>query len=679
MEVKEHFYTDDPSRGPVDGRTSLEGVEYFFLGNGLVQAAVQVAPAAGATPAGLLIMDPERFGPKRAALTFDPGSGIAATAVALVAAGRTFSARPGDVRARWALECPYPRVELRWNAGPFAVTEDFFCPDARTARLLRRVTVTARAGDGGGGRRVRLRTGLPGRSVETALAPSPGDPGTAVFEYRLRRRSGHSAAALRVVPDPGEPSGAAAAWAGTATVRCHRPRLDRFFAASKYQLRAAASAAGRLDGGIWQYNLEWVRDQSFIALALTMAGQAGVARTVLDRLLREFISGEGAPMDSSRFRPWQESEVDQNGVLLFALESYVNWTGDLDLAKEHWDKIARAAAFPLRPVFRHAPSGLLLNRREFWERHGAHGLQPGLELAHQVFMVMGLRAAGRLAARTGRPDLSRRWTEAAMDLRKATLKDPACSLVENGTLIKRRGLDGRAQRTIRPEAGTGLPRQAPLFGPGRHWLDPDTEAALAVAWSFVDPGSRLALRTLGSMEKLWNQRWSGGGYGRYHVTSEPDSPGPWPFASLFVARAAIEAGQPAKARRVVDWLGRVPGGQAGSWFEFYGQRPVPPYPQVGIIPWTWAEMIILCVHHLLGVRPGEDFVSLQPRLLPGLDRMEADLPLRGGRLELRVRRARRGEKARFESGGRKAAYHRYGFGLEPPRSSERVVVRAIIP
>ena len=108
-------------------------------------------------------------------------------------------------------------------------------------------------------------------------------------------------------------------------------------------------------------------------------------------------------MDSSRFRPWEESEVDQNGVLLFALESYVHWTGDTDLVREKWDKIAKAAAFPLRPQFRHAASGLLVNRREFWERHEAHGIRMGMELAHQLFVVMGLRSAGRLAA-PPRPD-----------------------------------------------------------------------------------------------------------------------------------------------------------------------------------------------------------------------------------------------------------------------------------
>jgi hypothetical protein len=181
------------------------------------------------------------------------------------------------------------------------------------------------------------------------------------------------------------------------------------------------------------------------------------------------------------------------------------------------------------------------------------------------------------------------------------------------------------------------------------------------------------------MQTLWNQRWKGGGYGRYHVTSEPDSPGPWPFASLFVARAALEAGDPATTRRVLDWLGRVPGARAASWLEFYGPRPVPPYPQVGIIPWTWAEIVFLVVHHMLGVRPGQDFLSLQPRLIPGVDRMDADLPLRDGRLELSVRRARRGEEPGFWCGGRKAPYHRYGLGLALPRSFGRIAVRAVIP
>jgi hypothetical protein len=59
INVQEHFYDDDPSIGPPDVRTVLRGVNYFFLGNGLIQAAVQLAPQGEGTPLGLLIMDPE--------------------------------------------------------------------------------------------------------------------------------------------------------------------------------------------------------------------------------------------------------------------------------------------------------------------------------------------------------------------------------------------------------------------------------------------------------------------------------------------------------------------------------------------------------------------------------------------------------------------------------------------
>jgi len=82
---------------------------------------------------------------------------------------------------------------------------------------------------------------------------------------------------------------------------------------------------------------------------------------------------------------------------------------------------------------------------------------------------------------------------------------------------------------------------------------------------------------------------------------------------------------------------------------------------------------------MLGVRPGDGFLSLQPKLLTGLDRMEGDLPLRSGRLELSVRRSRRGEEPGFACGTRKVPYHRYGLGLELPAKFGRIAVRAVIP
>ena len=99
--------------------------------------------------------------------------------------------------------------------------------------------------------------------------------------------------------------------------------------------------------------------------------------------------------------------------------------------------------------------------------------------------------------------------------------------------------------------------------PGAHWLNPDTCVTLPVAFRFIAPDSELARRTLDSVEPLWNQEWQTGGYGRYHVSSEPDSPGGWPFASIFVARAAVEAGMPERAWRVLRWLDTAHGRRGG--------------------------------------------------------------------------------------------------------------------
>jgi hypothetical protein len=101
----------------------------------------------------------------------------------------------------------------------------------------------------------------------------------------------------------------------------------------------------------------------------------------------------------------------------------------------------------------------------------------------------------------------------------------------------------------------------------------------------------------------------------------------------------------------LNWLNTVPGAKAGSWFEFYGKRLAPPFPQVGIVPWNWAELIILFVHHILGVQPQQHALRIRPRLLPGLTRIRASFPFRGSRLELDFEKAQKGRSARFRTNG----------------------------
>jgi len=440
-------------------------------------------------------------------------------------------------------------------------------------------------------------------------------------------------------------------WKKKSRISFGHPLLGHFFQASKFQLPAVISRTGRVDGGVWQYNREWLRDQAMLALALTMTGDHGLARTMFNRLFDKFVTADGDTIDSSEKRDPDEVELDQNGFLLYTFKDYVLWTADLELAKEKWDKIVVTAEFPLKDVFRHPPSGLLTNRREFWERHRAHGIQPGIELVHQLYTSVGLSAAAVLARMLGRAEEAGRWDNEAARIKRSMLDDPKFRMSDDRGFIKRRGLAGEVQEAIRALPDSGLPSEAPLAGSGDHFLNPDTSAALPMAMGFVPPDSPTCRKTLASLETLWNQAWKGGGYGRYHSSSEPDSPGAWPFPSLFVARACVETGDFKNVWRILNWLDSVPGAKAGTWFEFYGKRLAPPFPQVGIVPWNWAELIILFVHHILGVQPQEHALRIRPRLLPGLTRVRASFPFRGSRLELDFERAAKGRQALFRSNG----------------------------
>ena len=636
IDVQEHVYDDDPAVGPADVRTELPGVDYYFLGNGLIQAAVQVAPRGQGTPAGLLVMDPDRLRKKRDALTMDPKTGLDATLVRVVVNGETKAPVPGRVKAGWDKRSIVPRVALDWTAGPLRIKERFSCPDRKEPAILREISIR-----NAGPCRVSgiVITGVRSARLNKRFALKPKSEGILAIRYSLVRN--FDEVTVRFIRTPiGKPP-AENHWRSLARITTGEKRLDHFLRASIYQLPAAVSRRGVLDGSVWQYNREWCRDQSMIALALAMIGDCDPARTILTRLLADFVTPEGDTVDSSERRDPDEIELDQNGFLLAALRGYVLWTGDLDLVRTAWPRIVALAEFPLGPAFRHPNCGLLANRREFWERHRAHGIRPGIELVHQLYTWHGLEAASRLAGLVGESARAGRWESEAARLRKAMLDDPVFRLADNRGFIKRRGLDGRVQETIDPEPGSGLPSGSPLAKRGPHYLNPDTSAALPIALGAVPPDSPLCRLTLHSLETLWNQTWTGGGYGRYNASSEPDSPGGWPFASLFIARAAVEAGETGIVSRVLDWLTSVPGAGAGSWFEFYGKRQSPPFPQVGIIPWTWAEMIVLAVHHILGVQPEESGLVLRPRRLPGFDRVRADFPFRGRRMTLEYRVAPR--------------------------------------
>jgi hypothetical protein len=224
-------------------------------------------------------------------------------------------------------------------------------------------------------------------------------------------------------------------------------------------------------------------------------------------------------------------------------------------------------------------------------------------------------------------------------------------LSDSRGFIKRRGIDGVIQEIVKPLPKAQLSEGVPLSSRGEHRLNPDASSVLPIAMGLIPPDSPVASLTLDSVEELWNQVWKDGGYGRYHVSSEPDSPGSWPIPSLFIARSYIETGNFEKMWRILQWLNTVPGALSGSWFEFYGQHLEPPIPQVGITPWAWAEMLILLIHHIIGIQPEVDHLRIRPKLIPGIEKIKASFPLRDGKINIEIKSGRKKKSYGFRSDG----------------------------
>ena len=481
---------DDPRRGHPDVRTELKDVSYFFLGNGLIQAAVQFAPGGEGTALGLLVMNPERLGKKREALTMDPAAGLEPTVVRLVT--RHGEGMPGaDLRVEWSEHHGAPTVLAHWTWHAIDVRERFFCPDCHTPRLVREIDVRPSSGDVG---EVRLVTGGRGASVERLLALHAGTEARTWIVYSLDAagRRVHEATTGR---DPLEQD-ARRFWTGATHASFGDSLVDRWFCASRWQLPAVVSAHGCVDSSIWQNNREEVPDQALVALALVTAGHHEQAAVIFRRLLRGLGAPDGAIVDSSDRQGFGGVGLGQNAVLLDALHQYVRWTGDLDLVASSRDRIAALGGSSLRPESCTGDGGL--------------------------------------------------------------------------------------------PYGSGESR-------GRQEID------------------------------------------HCHVDSDAEPPDGRPPAALCAARAALQAGHDDTVWRVLRWLDTVPGAAAGSWFESYGSRVVPPSTQVGVVPTTWAEMMFLLVHDVLGVRPADEMIRLKPRLPAGLQWVKASIPVRRRRLRLEVR------------------------------------------
>jgi hypothetical protein len=383
-----------------------------------------------------------------------------------------------------------------------------------------------------------------------------------------------------------------------------------------------------MDAGPFEYGAQWVRDTSCCVLGALHAGEFEATRAALGKILSTMISPQGATMIASRFEKPDMEQFDQMGELLHLLRAYRDWTGDDSLVRTHRELLVALIERPLRPEFRD-DTGMVHNRREFCERW----FTDAYELAYQTYVILGLRDAAELAPSLDALDRAPRWRAEADRILHAVLHHPSRALVQEGRLIKRRKVTGEV--AVYPDNFKGFQPDVPMTTERHHSLVPDASMALPIALGVVDPRSELARRTLDDLEGLWNTRWSDGGYDRYHTSSQPDQPGPWPFATTFILRAQHDAGLYEHSRRSLEWLNTCQGGRTGFWFE-----EIPSVRSLsqtcGLVCWTSGEIALFAVRHYLGVRfEAGGQVVLRPALYPG-DSASADLRFRQARLRLEI-------------------------------------------
>jgi hypothetical protein len=653
-----------------DFRTNNPGVEYYFLGNGQMLFALQSSPTPeSGTHCGLLLMSSEHFARKMSTYLFHPERGLQNSRLSIIVDGKSYSPEYEKSSIRREDAEGIPTIVIEWPAGDCLIREELMCPSGDPA-LVRTVTV-------------HNKSSMPVRVTGIILLY----PNLMLFdEYHVDRERAtlqamgyvtmelfclqdvtpgdrHMNLRLGEIPPGGKKTSTVVLtvnqsrsefekkglpkmmretkqyWSRRTTCETNHEGLNHLFESSVTGLRAAVARSGKMDAGIWQYNFEWVRDQSMVVLGSLLCGHADVAEASLRRILDRSVDDEGRAMDASRQRPAETTELDQNGELIYALWTHWIWTGDDAIIRRYWPKIRSVANYVLKPEFLDPATGLVKNSREFWERDTTFGVKEGYEHTYQVWNIVGLEAAADIARQMKDTASARKWLAASGKMKNSFFNDPKFSFVDNGVFIKRRLANGEVQRTFEPPNRKAMPPGVPLNVEKVSYCDPDTASVYPIILGLIDPKSPIAAKTLESMEPLWNQRWVTGGYARYNVTSEPDSPGPWPFATMFLARAYFETGNDEKVWRSLEWLLKAPGGKAGAWFECYADRPVPPLPPLGIVPWTWAELAMFFVFHLLGVRPTRNELVVRPRLLSGLDNVKASLTLRGHTINLVLSRA----------------------------------------
>lgn len=305
------------------------------------------------------------------------------------------------------------------------------------------------------------------------------------------------------------------------------------------QVQEPGGAQGQILASVapGQWNIAWVRDMAYAAVALARTGHLAEAKAAIAFQMGAqsgtYQQEVGAPYQISVCRyygdgsEWSDSnangpniEFDGFGLFLWELGEYIKASGDAASLRSWWPSVKPRVADVLAGL--QEPGGLVKPDSSIWESHW-NGQQKHYAYT-TITAANGLCSASRIAMTAGDPASQASYLAAGQRSRDALLPDLRAP---GGAL---------AQSTEALAAGAG-------------WLD--AAVIEAIDFGLVDPTRRTARATLGAIEAGLVPQ-SGRGFMRSDA-GDAYSSNEWVFIDLRAERALELQGDAPRQADLFGW------------------------------------------------------------------------------------------------------------------------------
>jgi oligosaccharide amylase len=333
-------------------------------------------------------------------------------------------------------------------------------------------------------------------------------------------------------------------------------------------IASSDSEIERIGGDTYDY--VWPRDASWCAIALDQCGYHEVTRRFFSFIFKT-ITEKGyllhkyypTGLFGSTWHPVPFIQIDQSGIVLYALWNFYRTNGDFELVADHWPYVLKIADFLAE--WRDKTSKLPNPSWDVWEEREATTTYA----ASAVYA--GLKAASQIARLVGSENHASHFEEASNEIKESILQ-----YMYDDKL-------GRFLRSVNPR-------------------DEALDASLLAISNFGVLAVQDA-RLASTVNQIETQLWVNtkiGGVARYlgdrYLKVGPEIIGnPWILTTLYLSIYRSEAGDLTRAKQLIDWATdrAYSTGLLPEQVNAYDGSPI------GVLPLAWSHAVyVLAVRRL---------------------------------------------------------------------------------